>query len=133
MNSRYPYVLNLFYEEPDPDRWLPFDRFPRRVVRRLMRGPARIGGTMRVFVNLCAGLDRLGVRYRVNDYRHIRQAPSELACVVGKPHVLARIPRETPILFGTAGYTHPLDDLDAVKRHNIKLYLVPITLGQKTT
>ena len=22
-------TLNLFYEEPDPDRWLPFDRHPR--------------------------------------------------------------------------------------------------------
>ena len=31
--------LNLFYEVPDPDRWLPFDRFARRIVRRLVLGP----------------------------------------------------------------------------------------------
>jgi glycosyltransferase involved in cell wall biosynthesis len=125
MTARKRGILNLFYEEPDPDRWVPFDRYPRRVIRRLVRGPGRIGGTMRVFVNLCVGLDRLGVRYRINDYRHMRRTPHELACVVGKPHVLAKIPRETPILFGTAGYTHPLDDLDVMARHNIRCYLVP--------
>mgnify|MGYP003341570386 FL=1 len=49
--------LNIFYEEPDPDRWVPYDRYPRRLVRRLVRGPAQPGGAMRVFLNLCAGLD----------------------------------------------------------------------------
>ena len=77
--------LNLFYEEPDPDRWLPFDRHPRRLIRQLVRGPDQPGGAMRVFLNLRAGLDRLGATYRVNDYRHIRGNPSELACVIGKP------------------------------------------------
>lgn len=80
---------------------------------------------MRVFLNLCTGLNRLGVPYRVNDYGHLRKAPHELACVVGKPHVLKKIPMQTPILFGTAGYTHPLDDLDVVTRHNIRAVLAP--------
>ena len=52
-------LLNLFYEEPDGDRWLPFDRYPRRIVRRIVRGRTRPGGQKRVFLNLCAGLDRL--------------------------------------------------------------------------
>ena len=30
--------LNLFYEEPEPDRWFPFDRYPRRVIRTIVRG-----------------------------------------------------------------------------------------------
>mgnify|MGYP003296622018 CR=1 FL=1 len=50
-------VLNLFYAEPDPDRWLPFDRYPRRLLRRLIRGKPRPGGQTRVFLNLMAGLD----------------------------------------------------------------------------
>ena len=50
MNPDRP--LNLFYEEPDPDRWLPFDRHPRRLIRRLVRGPDQPGGAMRVFLNL---------------------------------------------------------------------------------
>ncbi len=123
MSHRHP--LNIFYEEPDPDRWFPLDRYPRRLVRRLVRGPAQPGGAERVFLNLCAGLDRIGVPYRANDYRHIRRNPEELACVVGKPFVLDKIPRQTPILFGTSIYSHPLDDPDLPRRRPIRRVLVP--------
>jgi hypothetical protein len=117
--------LNLFYEEPDPDRWLPLDHYPRRLIRRLVRGPGQPGGAERVFLNLCAGLDRLGVPYRRNDFAHIRANPGELACVIGKPQVLDRIPQPTPILFGTSIYSHPNDDPDLVKRRPIRQVLVP--------
>jgi hypothetical protein len=116
--------LNLFYEEPDPDRWVWGDRFPRRLVRRIVRGPTQPGGVGRVFLNLRAGLDRLGVPYRFNDYRHLRANPEELACVVGKPHVLDEIPRQTPILFGPGGYGHPIDNPDLLSQHNIRAILV---------
>ena len=117
--------LNIFYEEPDPDRWLPFDRHPRRLVRRLVRGPDQPGGAMRVFLNLVAGLDRLGVPYRINDYRHIRRNPHELACVIGKPQVLDKIPPSVPLLFGTSIYSHPNDDPDLPKRRPVRRVLVP--------
>ena len=117
--------LNLFYEEPDPDRWLPFDRHPRRLIRRLLRGADQPGGAMRVFLNLRAGLDLLGASYRVNDYRHIRANAAELACLIGKPHVLAKIPAETPLLFGTSIYSHPYDDPDLPKRRPVRQVLVP--------
>jgi hypothetical protein len=45
-------ILNLFYEEPDEDRWLLLDRFPRQIVRRIVRGKPQPGGQMRVFLNL---------------------------------------------------------------------------------
>lgn len=118
-------ILNLFYEEPDPDRWIPFDRIPRRLVRRIVRGPYQPGGMMRIFLNLRAGLDQLSIPYRVNDYRHLRRAPNELACVVGKPHVLCKIPRETPILFGAAGFIHPLAAPGLFERRNLRRVLVP--------
>ncbi len=117
--------LNLFYEEPDPDRWLPFDRYPRRLIRRLVRGPDQPGGAKRVFLNLIAGLDRLGAAYRVNDYRHLKDSPDALACLIGKPHVLSRIPAATPVLFGTSIYSHPFDDPDLPKRRPIRQVLVP--------
>lgn len=118
-------MLNIFYKEPDPDRWLPFDRFPRRVVRRLVRGPARPGGHARVFLNLCAGLDKIGVRYRVNDFRRARREPGELACIVGKPFLLDAIPWENPILFGAAVFSHPIDDPNLLDRLPIRQILVP--------
>jgi len=91
-------VLNIFYEEPESDRWLPFDRYPRRIVRRLLRGPPQARGHKRVFLNLCAGLDRIGVRYRVNDYGHAGRNPHELACIIGKPQVLDKMEWKNPIL-----------------------------------
>jgi glycosyltransferase involved in cell wall biosynthesis len=117
--------INLFYEEPDPDRWAPLDRYPRRLIRRLVRGPRQPGGSMRVFLNLKAGLDRLGVPYRVNNYRHIRFNPEDLACLVGKPHLLDRFPKQTPLLFGTSIYNHPIDDAFLPKRHLVRQVLVP--------
>ena len=117
--------LFLFYEEGEPDRWLPLDRYPRAALRRLLRGPRQPGGHTRVFLNLCAGLDRLGVPYRVNDYAGLRRHPGEVACVIGKPPVLAKIPRGTPILFGAAGYDHPLDRPTLFADHDVRGVLVP--------
>jgi glycosyltransferase involved in cell wall biosynthesis len=80
---------------------------------------------MRVFLNLCAGLDRLGIYYRVNEYQHIKKNPDELACVVGKPYVLDQIAWKNPILFGAAVYSHPLDDPQLFERLPIQKILVP--------
>src|SRR5919201_1001703 len=77
-------VLNLFFEERD-DRWFPGDRHFRPLLRRLLLGKSYVSGQRRVLLNLCAGLDRLGIRYRVNDYRYIQKHPEELACIIGRP------------------------------------------------
>jgi glycosyltransferase involved in cell wall biosynthesis len=118
-------VLNLFYEEPEGDRWLPLDRFPRRIIRRVLRGKPQIGGQKRVFLNLCAGLDRLDVRYRLNDYHHARQHPDELVCIIGKTHVLDKMKWQNPILFGAAVFSHPLDDPQLFERLPVRKVLVP--------
>jgi hypothetical protein len=118
-------MLNLFYAEPDADRWLPFDRYPRRLVRRVLRGPPRPSGQMRVFLNLRAGLDRLGVAYRVNDYRHARTHPGEVACIVGKPFLLDQVAWKNPIVFGAAVHSHPLGDPALPRRLPVRKILVP--------
>jgi glycosyltransferase involved in cell wall biosynthesis len=118
-------ALDLFYAEPDPDRWLPFDRFPRRLVRRLVRGKPRPGGQTRVFLNLMAGLDEIGVPYRVNDYRHAIRHPEQLACIIGKPFVLDRIEWRNPILFGASVFSHPIDDPTLFERRPVRKVLVP--------
>ncbi|MEZ5312314.1 MAG: hypothetical protein R2862_01010 [Thermoanaerobaculia bacterium] len=80
-----------------------------------------------MYLNLRAGLDRLGVPYRVNDYRHARQNPGELACVIGKPFVLDKIAWENPILFGAAVFSHPVDDPTLFERLPVRRVLVPGT------
>jgi glycosyltransferase involved in cell wall biosynthesis len=118
-------VLNLFYEEPDEDRWLPFDRYPRRIVRRVWRGEPEIGGHKRISLNLCAGLERLGVRYRLNDYDHARRNPHELVCIIGKAQVLDKVEWKSPILFGAAVFSHPLDDPRLFERLPVRKVLLP--------
>ena len=118
-------TLNLFYEEPDFDRWLPFDRYPRSLIRRIVRGRPRAGGQTRVFLNLCAGLDIMAIPYRINGYRYIERHPDELACIIGKPHVLNKTHWRNPILFGAAVYSHPLADPDLLKRLPVRKVLVP--------
>src|SRR5579871_1240340 len=118
-------TLNIFYEEPDQDRWFPLDRYPRRLMRRLRRGQPRPGGQRRVFLNLCAGLDRIGVPYLVNDYRRAKHNPSELACIVGKPQVLDAVQWKNPILFGAAVFSHPVDDPYLLDRLRVRRVLLP--------
>ena len=118
-------MLNLFYQEPDRDRWVPFDRYPRGLVRRLVRGAPRPGGQMMVFLNLAKGLDRIGVPYRVNDFRHARRHPGELACIVGKPQVLFERGWKNPVLFGASVFSHPLVCPDLFERYPVRRVLVP--------
>lgn len=80
---------------------------------------------MRVFLNLCFGLDRLGIKYRVNDYKYIKRHQNEIACIVGKPYVLNKIDWKNPILFGASIYAHSCDDPYLLKRLPVKLVLVP--------
>lgn len=118
-------MINLFYQEPDYDRWVLYDRFPRRFVRRLIRGKPRISGHRRVALNLYAGLDRLGVRYRINDFRFARKNPGEMICIIGGPFMADDYRWENPVLFGAAVHSHPLESPRLFERLQIKKILVP--------
>jgi hypothetical protein len=110
------------------DAKLPICRYPRYEWRRLVRWLLRRGsvrGQELVFLNLVRGLDRLGVPYVVNDYRHARRHPGELVCLVGKQHLLERCPRESPLLLGSCVYSHPCDAPELLERHDVPRILVP--------
>src|SRR3569832_1822738 len=98
-------ILNLFYEDKD-DRWFPGDRHLRRLARRLLLGEPRMSGQLRVLLNLCAGLDRLGIRYLVNDYGHIARHPEELACIIGRTFLLDKGAGGSPGRRGGAARGH---------------------------
>ena len=95
------------------------------MIRRIVRGKRRARGQTRVFLNLCAGLDILGIPYRINGYRHIKRHPEELACIIGKPHLLNEVRWRNPILFGAAVHSHPLSDPDLLRRLPVRKVLVP--------
>ena len=118
--------LNLFYAEPDSDRWIRFDRYPRRLIRTLLRGKEKPGGVMMVALNLMKGLDQLGISYRFNDFAYIQKHPKELACIIGKPQLLFDREWKNPILFGAGIYSHPIECPDLFMKYpNLKHCLVP--------
>jgi glycosyltransferase involved in cell wall biosynthesis len=78
-----------------------------------------------VYLNLLKGLNRLDIPYRTNDFRRARRHPEELACVVGKPHVLDKYDWENPILFGASAFPHPIDCANLFKEYPVERFLVP--------
>jgi hypothetical protein len=78
-----------------------------------------------VFLNLKAGLRKLGADFRENDFRYARRHPDESVGIVGKPSVLDVMEWENPILFGASVMSHPLDDPDLLMRRPIRRILVP--------
>lgn len=120
------HTLNLFYEEPDPDRWVRFDRYPRRLIRRLVRGKTKPGGVMMVALELMKGLEKLNIPYRFNNYKYANAHPNELIGVIGKPHLIFEKKFKNPILFGAGVFSHPIDCPDLFKKYpNVKKILVP--------
>ena len=118
--------LNLFYKEPDPDRWFKFDRYPRKIIRRIIRGKERPGGVMLIVISLMQGLDKLGIPYRFNDFKYIDKHPEEIACIIGKPHVLFERIWKNPVIFGAGVYSHPVECPDLfIKYPQVKRFLVP--------
>jgi hypothetical protein len=119
-------LVNLFYEEPDPDRWFKLDRYPRRIIRRIIRGVSKPGGQGTVAVNLMKGLDKIGAPYRFNDYNYIIKHPAEVACIIGKPHVFFDKKWANPVIFGAAIYSHSIECPQLFEKYpNVKRFLVP--------
>ena len=98
----------LYYRHPpDRDRWLPGDRFVRPLVRRVVRGPRRVGGIDKIFYNFVLGLDRLGIGYELN-LPFSRLRPDDRVGVFGRGRdVLTGYDRPNPLVAGNAMMTHP--------------------------
>ncbi len=116
--------INIFYEEPDPDRWIKYDRYPRRIVRKLLRGKAPVGGVQKWFLNLIKGLDELNVQYEINNYKKLKTHKEEWALVIGKPHVIEKIPSYTKIIYGPGISSHPSDELFWGSKPNIRHLII---------
>lgn len=118
--------LNIFYQEPDADRWIKYDRYPRAIIRRLIRGKRLPGGMQMSALNLLQGLDLLKIPYRFNDFNYIKKHPDELACIIGKPQLIFDRKWKNPIIFGPATFSHPSDAPSLFNDYpNIRKIIVP--------
>ncbi|WP_316824787.1 hypothetical protein [Pedobacter miscanthi] len=118
--------LNIFYQEPDPDRWIKYDHYPRKFIRRIFRGKHKPGGVMMVALHLMKGFDKIGIPYRFNDFAYIKKHPEEIACIIGKPQVLDKFKWKNPIIFGAGIFSHPIDCPNLLSLYpGIKKIVVP--------
>lgn len=113
----------VFYIQPDPDRFLPFDRYPRSLIRRLVHGK-QMTGFRRRLDNLERGLRQMGVKFRVNDFRALDRNPDQCIGLLGKHFVLDTWHWHNPMVCGPAMLDHPKDRPDLFEKFNVKLYLV---------
>src|ERR1700739_1528324 len=98
----------LYYRaEPPRDRVVRGDRFIRPWLRRLLRGPARLGGVDKVFANLCLGLDRLGIAYEVNLPFHDLTEGDRVGVLGRGRYALEGYDLPIPIVAGIGLMTHP--------------------------
>jgi hypothetical protein len=116
----------LYYRaEPPRDRVVRGDRFIRPWLRRLLRGPARLGGVDKVFANLCLGLDRLGIAYEVNlPFPDLTEG--DRVGVLGRGrYALEGYDLPIPIVAGIGLMTHPSEWPDLCEFFPIVRYLQP--------
>src|SRR5271165_4242224 len=99
------------------------DRYVRRAIRRLTRGPRNPGGMERYFLNLVDGLRRVGIPFRANDFAHARRHPDSVAGIVGKGQLLSQRQWRNPIVFGPAVFSHPLEGREIFSAVPVKLIL----------
>jgi len=107
MTQIKPAIHLRYFTPPETDRWVPGDRWVRPIVRRIVRGPRVPSGIDKVFLNLAAGLRKIGEPFRVNrPWREIR--PGDRVGVIGRDRAaLAGYDRPNPIVAGVALMTHP--------------------------
>ena len=113
----------IFYVEPDEDRWFPGDRYPRRLVRRLVRGE-QMTGYRRLVASLKRGFDAIGVGCRVNEFAALDARPRQVIGLLGKQSALEGGGWRNPMVCGPAMLDHPKDRPDLFERYNARLYLV---------
>jgi len=98
----------LYYRvEPERDRWLPGDRYIRPSLRRAVRGRPRVDGLGKVFGNLRAGLDQLGLDYQVNLPFDQLQLDDRVGVLGRGRFSLEGYDQPNPIVAGIGLMTHP--------------------------
>ncbi|PWS31696.1 hypothetical protein [Pedobacter paludis] len=102
--------LYVYYEELETDRWFKYDRFPRSLIRRFIRGPKQISGVERWFVNFLSGLKEIGQDYEVNNFKILKKNKDIIALVFGRPHLLEKLPDHTRIIYGPGLPSHPSEN-----------------------
>ena len=92
----------------------------------MVRGKEKPGGVATIAINLMKGLDKIGASYHFNDYKYIQKHPEEIACIIGKPHLLFEGKWKNPVILGAGIFPHPVECPELLVNYpNVKRVLVP--------
>ncbi|HVY88221.1 MAG TPA: hypothetical protein VG942_05090 [Hyphomonadaceae bacterium] len=100
----------LFFKDVEADRFLPGDRYLKRIVRpawELLHSNQKKTGFRVSFEMLEAALRKAGYRVHVNRYDLARRNPTHPVGIVGFPIILDGWTLPNPALLGPSLYDHP--------------------------
>jgi len=111
-----------FLPDPQENRFLPGDRHLISLIKKLIRNK-RVGGIVKVFLNLCKGFDQLGVLYDINlPFKKIK--PGEPVIMLGSGRkVIEGYDRPNVIIGGIAMMTHPSEWPNLCDEYPVVKYL----------
>lgn len=119
-------MLHLYFRKPKREpRWFPGDQHFRNLASHALDviRERKIGGVERVFLNLCQGLDQIGVSYRVNQpFKSVKASDQVGVLGLGKA-ALDGYCIDNEIIAGIGLMTHPSEWPDLCSQYPIRHYL----------
>ena len=112
-----------FIKAPEKNRWIKGDKYLRSFFRTLLRGKPRLGGVEKVFINLCKGLDCLGVDYRINVPFSELKLKDKVAILGAGKHCLDGYRQPNKIVAGIGLMTHPSEWPELCNEYPVVKYL----------
>jgi hypothetical protein len=105
-----PRTVLLFFRDFESDRFVPGDRYLKRLVRpvyNLFNRRQKVTGFQMAFRLLVEALRRAGYDVRTNDYAAARRNPRHPVGLFGYPHLLEGWNLPNPAVLGPGLYDHP--------------------------
>lgn len=117
----------IFYRDFEADKFVPYDRYLKRVLRpawNLLHSRQKLTGFFVSFRLLMHALERVGVEVRVNDHRFARRHPEHPVGLIGYPTLLDDWRLPNPALLGPSLYDHPGQAPRLLEDPRFRKYLV---------
>lgn len=117
----------LFFKNYETDKWLPGDRYLKRVLRPVydrFHRRQKITGFESSFRLLVKALQRSGYEVHCNDYRRARRHPEHPVGLYGYPDLLDTWDLDNPAVLGSGLYDHPVIAPTLMQDPRNRYYLV---------
>lgn len=120
-------IIMLFYKEYEADKFIPGDRFLKRIIKPVynkFHNRQKATGFAVSFGLLCHALRLAGFNLQINNYSLAKQFPTYPVGVIGFPTILDGWKLQNPALLGPSLYDHPGLAPDLFANPSFKRYLV---------